>query len=95
MDRDMDEYDVQIQDGKQIVIDYIQKERPDFATRINALVWIKSSDDKGPGFHRLVIYIGKERHSIKFYQTELEDATGTPGGDQPPKKRIDAFFKML
>lgn len=91
----MDEYDLQIQDGKQIVTDYIQKERPDFAKRMNALVCIISSDDKGPGFHRLVIYIGKKRYSIKFYQTELEDATGTPGGNRQLKRRIDAFFKML
>jgi len=91
----MDDYEIQIQDGKQIVTDYIQKERPDFAKRINALSWFKSSDDKGPSFHRLVIYIGKEHHSIKFYQTELEDATRTPGGDRPLKKRIDVFFGML
>ena len=91
----MDEYDIQILDGKQIVTDYIQKERPDFAKQINALLWIQSSNDKGPSFHRLVLYIGKERHSIEFYQTELEDATGTPGRDRPLKKRNDTFFKML
>lgn len=54
-----------------------------------------SSEEQGPGFNRLVIHIGKKRHSIKFYQTELEDATGTPGGDRQLKRRIDAFFKML
>jgi hypothetical protein len=91
----VDEYGRQIREGKQIVADYIQKGRPDFAKRIKAMKWIDSSADKGLGFYRLVILVGKERHSIKFYQTELEDATGTPEGDRPLKNRIDAFVRLL
>ena len=91
----MKDHEPGIQTAKQMINDYIQMERSDFAKRINALLWIHGSKDEQPAFHRLVVFSGKQRHSIKFYHTELDDATRIPGGDLRLKKRVDAFFRLL
>ena len=53
----MDDYYGQIEASKQIIADYLQKERPDYADRIKAFEWVQSSDDKVNNIHRLVIFI--------------------------------------
>ena len=92
----MDEYKEQIEAGKQIITDYLKKERPDYGEKINDCKWVpRSSDDIARGIHRLVIYIGTERHTIKFEETHLADAPATPGWDRRLKEKIDQFFKEL
>ena len=89
------DYYGQIEAGKQIITDYLQKERPDYAKRINGFEWVQSSDDKAYSIHRLVIYIGADRSSIKFEETHLADAPATQGVDRLLKEKIDQFFKEL
>ncbi len=92
----MDNYHEQIKAGKQIIVDYLQKERLDYAEKFNGFGWVpRSSDDITFGIHRLVIYIGDKCHTIKFEETDLADAPETPGWDRRLKKMIDQFFKEL
>jgi len=88
-------YQEQIQSGKKIATDYIQEERSNYAKRINAFEWVQGSEDKAANVHRLIIYIGGERHSIPFSEEELADAPGTPGKDCQLKTRVDQFFKVI
>ena len=89
----MDDYREQIEAGKQIITDYLQKERPDYAERINGFEWVpRSSDDITFGIHRLVTYIGDKHHTIKFEEVDLADAPATPGWDRRLKEMIDQFF---
>ena len=91
----MDDYYGQIEAGKRIIADYLQKEWPDYADRIKELRWVQNSDDKDYKIHRLSIFIGTERHTIKFEEVDLADAPATPGWDRRLKEKIDQFFKDL
>jgi hypothetical protein len=89
----MDEYEIQIHDGKQIVTDYIQKERPDYLKRINAMKWDQDTEDWKKGLQCLVLLSGEKRYLLKFSGEELADTPGTPGGDRQLKKKVDEFFR--
>ena len=92
----MDEYKDQIEAGKQIITDYLQKERPDYANRINTFEWVpRSSDDIKHSKHRLVFYIEAKQYPIRFNEADLADAPGTSGWDRRLKEIIDQFFKGL
>ena len=89
-------YDGQIAAGKQIITDYLKKERPDYAERINEFKWVpRSSDDIKHSKHRLVFYIGAKQYPIRFNEADLADAPGTSGWDRQLKEKIDQFFKEL
>lgn len=93
----MDDYERQIQNGKQIVTDYIQKERPDYAQKITELKWESSPEDKDAGRCRLAIYIENHRETISFLSKNLADAPGTPDGSLSLKLKeiVDDFFRIL
>lgn len=91
-----DDYTGQIELGKQIVTDYIQKERPDYAARINALDWLpRDSDAISRKLWKLELIVGAEKHVISFAEEQLADAWGTPGGKRILKQHIDKFFRSL
>ena len=89
------EYEEQVRIGKQIITDYIQKERPDYSSRINAMKWDRDTEDWKKDLHCLVLLGGEKRHLLKFSEEELADASGTPGGDLQLKNMVDAFFRTL
>lgn len=78
-----DDYAKQIELDKQIITDYIQKERPDYAARINALDWLPRDPDAfDECLWRLELISGTERHVISFPEEYLADVWSTPGGDR-------------
>jgi hypothetical protein len=88
------DYAWQIELGKQIVTDYIQKERPDYAARINALNWLfQDFEAFAQDLWRLELIAANERGIISFPEEHLADAWGTPGGDVVLKKRVDEYFR--
>ncbi len=69
----------QIKEGKKIVLDYIKKVYPEFASRIQALTWGQIPDDSKRDEHRLALWVYEKRYTTGFTEEELIDLAAGDG----------------
>jgi len=92
---DPEDYKAQIRKGQFIVTDHIRKGRSDYASKINAMEWDRSSEDISARLHTLILLVGNERYRMQFLGQDLADAPETIEIRCKLKQQIDEFFRTL